>query len=198
MIPILILAAGMSSRMRGGDKLLEIVQGVPLLRRQVQRAQATGHPVFVALASANHPRAEVIADMDATQIIVPEAAEGMSGTMRGAVAALPDGPAFMMILGDLVALETADLGALFDARIANPKHLIWRGATTQGAPGHPIIFDGSLRPEFQKLTGDGGGEALVKPLKSQTHLVPFSDDRARLDLDTPEDWAAWRASLGQD
>lgn len=198
MIPILILAAGSSSRMRGGDKLLETVQDMPLLRLQVLRAQATGHPVFVALADASHPRADVIRDLDATQIIVPEAAEGLSGSMRGAVTALPDCPAFMMVLGDLVALETADLLAVFGARNTHPEHLIWRGATPQGAPGHPILFEGSLRSEFAKLTGDSGGEKLVKPLKQQTFLVSFADGRARLDLDTPEEWAAWRASLAQD
>lgn len=198
MIPILILAAGTSSRMRGRDKLLEIVQGKPLLRLQVQRAQATGHPVYVALASAEHPRNAVITGTGATPLFVPEAAEGMSGTMREAVTALPQAAAFMMILGDLVALETSDLTAVLDARTTHPDHLIWRGATTDGSPGHPIIFDQSLRPKFTTLSGDGGGETLVRPLKSRTYLVPFADDRARLDLDTPDDWATWRRSVGQD
>lgn len=198
MIPILILAAGTSSRMRGGDKLLETVQGMPLLQLQVQRALATGQPVFVALARADHPRMDAIADTQITPIITPEAADGMSCTMRGAVKALPSAPAFMMVLGDLVALETANLQDVLDARATHPNHLIWRGATADGAPGHPIIFDHSLRPKFANLTGDSGGDSIVKPLKNQTHLVPFSDGRARLDLDTPEDWAAWRKSLGQD
>lgn len=48
MIPILILAAGASRRMCGQDKLLQVVDGMPLLRRQVLMAQATGHPVCVA------------------------------------------------------------------------------------------------------------------------------------------------------
>lgn len=198
MIPIVILAAGTSSRMRGGDKLLETVQGMPLIQLQVQRAQATGQPVFVALASADHPRMDAIAHMHITPVITPEASDGMSCTMRGAVAALPSAPAFMMMLGDLVALETTDLQDVLNARTTHPDHLIWRGATANGAPGHPIVFDHSLRPAFAKLTGDNGGDSIVKPLKNRTHLVRFGDDRARLDLDTPEDWAAWRKSLGQD
>jgi len=197
-IPILILAAGTSSRMRGGDKLLEMVQGQPLLRLQAQRALRTGHPVYVALAPASDARIAALSDLDVTCLIVPEATEGMSGTMRGAVAHLPEAPAFMMFLGDLVALETHDLERVFKARQEQPDHLIWRGATATGKPGHPIIFDGSLRPEFAKLAGDGGGETLVKPLTAQTFLVSFDDDRARFDLDTPEEWAAWRASLTEE
>lgn len=192
MIPILILAGGGSTRMRGRDKLLETVDGQPLLRRQAMRALATGHPVLVALPATDHPRQAVLTGLDLTVLAVPEAAEGMSGTMRGAVRQLPDCAAFMMLLGDLVAIETADMQTIFQARENHPDRLIWRGATTTGKPGHPIIFDCRLRPDFATLTGDGGGEKLVNPLKAQTHLTRFSDDRARLDLDTPEDWDSWR------
>lgn len=194
MIPILILAAGGSSRMRGADKLLEPVKGTPLLRVLSERALATGHPVYVALPRADHPRAAAISDLDAHVICVPEAAEGMSGTMRGAVAQLPDAPAFMMLLGDLVTIRTEDMAAVMAARRDQPDHLIWRGATEDGKPGHPIIFDASLRPAFQTLTGDAGGESIVRPLAGQTCLVPLPGHRARFDLDTPEDWDSWRKS----
>ncbi len=192
MIPILILAAGGSTRMRGADKLLQDVGGVPLLRRQVQRATATGHPVFVALPDPSHPRVPAIDGLDVTKLFIPESAEGMSGTMRGAVTQLPGTGAFMILLGDLIDIGAADMQAIFAAHVAHPDHLIWRGATATGKPGHPIIFDGSLRPAFGDISGDGGGEALVRPLVQQTHLTRFSDDRARYDLDTPEDWARWR------
>ncbi|MEO1638361.1 MAG: nucleotidyltransferase family protein [Pseudomonadota bacterium] len=194
-MPILILAAGQSSRMRGADKLLQDVGGQPLLRKQVLMAQALNGPVFVAVQPGATARGQAIADLDATILTVPEASEGMSGTMRGAVPQLPDSPAFMMLLGDLVALEVNDLRAVLDAYYTNPDHLIWRGATNDGKPGHPIIFDASLRPAFTDLTGDSGGESLVNPLKPQTCLVPLPGYRARLDLDTPEEWAAWRAAI---
>ncbi|NBR54129.1 MAG: nucleotidyltransferase family protein, partial [Rhodobacteraceae bacterium] len=44
MTPILILAAGKSSRMRGRDKHLEEIDGVPLLRRLALAALALGEP----------------------------------------------------------------------------------------------------------------------------------------------------------
>ncbi|PJI91827.1 CTP:molybdopterin cytidylyltransferase MocA [Yoonia maricola] len=194
MIPILILAAGQSSRMGTRDKMLEDVDGVPLLRRQVRMASAAGEPVYVALHQKADSRHDTIADLDVRILTVPQADEGMSGTMRGAVAQLPKAPAFMILLGDLVALETSDLKAVLDARATHPAHVIWRGTTQDGKPGHPIIFDASLRPDFADLSGDGGGESLVKQLHDRTHLVPLPGNRARLDLDTPEDWAAWRAS----
>ncbi|MCV6595140.1 MAG: NTP transferase domain-containing protein, partial [Silicimonas sp.] len=57
MSPLLALpAAGASSRMRGRDKLLEPIGGVPLLRRQALAALTTGCPVLVTLPEGNEPR----------------------------------------------------------------------------------------------------------------------------------------------
>ena len=195
MIPILILAAGTSSRMRGSDKMLEDVYGVPLLRRKAKIALATKQPVFVALAPDSPARLVAIAGLDVTPLIVPDAVEGLSGTLRGAIPHLPQSGAFMIVLGDLVALTTADQLAVLAARAEHPGNLIWRGATRGGKAGHPILIDDSLRPEFAKLRGDEGGQAILRPLRDKTHLVAFGDDRARLDLDTPEDWAAWRSTF---
>lgn len=194
MIPILILAAGTATRMRGTDKLLEPVGGIPLLRVIALRALKTGEPVFVALPSADHPRANVIADLDVDILPVPMAAEGMGASLREAVAQLPDAAAFMVMLGDLVAITTADMAAVLAACHDEPDNLVWRGSTDTGKPGHPIVFDNSLRPEFHDLAGDHGGDVIIKPLADRTCLVPLPGNHARLDLDTPEDWHAWRAN----
>jgi len=197
MTPILILAAGQSSRMRGADKLLQDIDGAPLLAHVVARAAATGHPVITAMPGPQHPRYQVMRDLPTACYDIPDAVEGMSGTLRGAVKRLPPCDAFMLLLADLPEIETADMNAVFAARLAHPDHLIWRGATHDAKPGHPIVFDAGLRPAFAGLSGDRGGDAVVKAYADQTKLVTLPGNRARLDLDTPEDWAAWRAATGR-
>lgn len=197
MTPILILAAGQSSRMRGADKLLQDIDGAPLLAHVVERAAATGHPVFTAMPGPQHPRYSIMRGLPTACYDVPDAAEGMSGTLRGAVKRLPPCDAFMLLLADLPEIQTSDMNAVFAARKAHPDNLIWRGATETGKPGHPIIFDARLRPEFAELSGDTGGDAIVKAHKADTALVALPDNRARLDLDTPEEWDAWRAATGR-
>ncbi|KQI72855.1 4-diphosphocytidyl-2C-methyl-D-erythritol synthase [Loktanella sp. 5RATIMAR09] len=192
MVPILILAAGRSRRMRGRDKLLEDVGGLPLLRRQIEMAQGTGQPVFVAVPPDLVARRAIIDENKATALMIADADEGLSASLRSGVAQLPDAPAFMIMLGDLVALETADLVAVLGARDAAPDAIIWRGTTADGKPGHPILFDASLRPDFAGLAGDKGADTLVQKHDNATHLVALADNRARFDLDTPEDWDAWR------
>lgn len=194
MVPILILAAGQSRRMRGRDKLAEEVGGVPLLRRQALAALSLGGEVFVALPSPGHDRARHIADLEVTPLVVPEAAEGLAGTLRGAVRQLPRCNAFLVVLADLPMIGAADMQSVIDLRKAAPEARIWRGTTEDGKPGHPILFDAELRPEFDGISGDTGGEAIVRGHPVAQIALP--GDAARLDLDTPEDWADFRARTG--
>lgn len=192
--PVIVLAAGQSRRMRGADKLLEDVGGHPLLRRQarIARAATTG-AVIVVLPPAPHPRHHALAGLDVTTLAVPDAAEGMNASLRAGVAALPPGtPAAMVLLADLPELTTDDLirvGMAFDPA----QTPAWRGTTEDGKPGHPIVFAARLFPQLLALQGDSGGREVVGPLGDAVGHVPLPEQRARLDLDTPEAWAAWRA-----
>lgn len=191
-VPILLLAGGSSSRMRGGDKLLEPVDGEPLLRVMARRALEVSSDVYVALRPDRPERVEALADLPVELVLTQAALEGMSGTLREGVAALPPCDAFMVLLADIPAIGAAEMQAVLTAYHRKPTARIWRGATASGQPGHPILFHGCLRPLFDTLKGDRGGEDIVKPLRDRTELIRFADDRARADLDTPEDWVSWR------
>ena len=62
----------------------------------------------------------------------------------------------------------------------------------EGRGGHPVILPPKLVARLASLEGDKGAAGLLSG--SDVILVPFEDDRALLDLDTPEDWDAWRRS----
>ena len=51
----------------------------------------------------------------------------------------------------------------------------------------------ALFDQLKHLRGDDGGRAVVRAAADRMQLVPLPGQRARRDLDTPEDWAAWRA-----
>lgn len=195
-MPILLLAAGQSSRMRGIDKLLQDVEGKPLIRRQADIARAvTSGPVIVALPSEPHPRYHALVGADVVTLPVPAASEGMNASLRTGFAALPpDADAAMLLLCDLPELTRADLARIAMAHDPDSDILIWRGTTQGGRPGHPIIFSRKLFDLFSTLTGDGGGREVVKAAAPHIAHIPLPGNRARLDLDTPEDWADWRAA----
>lgn len=190
-IAILLLAAGQSSRMRGRDKLMEEVDGAPLLATMVQRAQATGLPVFVTLPDPDHPRVALIGD--ATPVMVPDAAQGMSASIRRGIAALPPHIRAVMILpADMPELTTQDFETLAQVYERNSSSVI-RGATSDGHPGHPVLFPRVCFEDLKSVSGDQGARALIKSGKLTVRSVPLPGNHALTDLDTPEAWASWRA-----
>ncbi len=193
MIPILILAAGSSSRMRGRDKLLEEIGGMPLLRRTAQRAKATGSTVYAALPARPHLRYDALGGLDVTCIPVADASEGMNASLRKGLAAMPaDTEAVMVILADMPDLTTDDLMMVLNAVDLQSEARIWRATTQDGSAGHPIVFHRSLLPKLTALVGDSGGQAVVKQNAHHTVYIALPDQHARTDLDTPEAWAEWK------
>ncbi|UWR20908.1 NTP transferase domain-containing protein [Sulfitobacter sp. S190] len=195
-IPLLFLAAGQSRRMRGRDKLLEQIDGIALLRRQVLRAlESSVGPAFVAVPDIDHPRAQLLADLDVEIIAVPDASKGMNVTLSRGLSQMPDtSGAVMVLLADMPDLTASDLVAVKQAYDDNPEHLIWRASTGDGKPGHPVIFARRIWPELMALEGDAGGREVTNRYAAETYRVALPDDRARLDLDTPEQWKDWRAA----
>ena len=190
-IAVLILAAGQSARMRGGDKMFERVQEQPLLSCLCTRAAATGLDVLVTLPDLDHPRAGLIGA--ATAVPVPDASEGMSASIRRGVAALPAATRAVMILpGDMPEIETSDLLSVAAAFDSGQENTV-RAVTADGRPGHPVLFPKRLFPQLTNLHGDHGARSVLK--SAQVTPVPLPGQRALVDLDTPEAWANWRASL---
>ena len=185
--------------MRGRDKLLEPVAGEPLIARQARMAgAATEGPVLVTLPPAPHLRYEALGNLPVTQVPVPDADRGISASLRCGINALPPATlAVMVLLADLPDLTADDLRALCAAVDLSGEALIWRGATETGAAGHPIVFARPLFDALCRLEGDRGGADIIRQQKDQTVHIRLPGDRALRDLDTPEDWAAWRAAFRQ-
>jgi len=85
---------------------------------------------------------------------------------------------------DITAEDMRALAAAFDgARAA-------RGAGADGTPGHPVLLPAAALSALARLSGDTGARGLVRGAR----LVALPGRHALTDLDTPEDWAAWRAA----
>ncbi|MEP1767525.1 MAG: nucleotidyltransferase family protein [Sulfitobacter sp.] len=194
-IAILVLAAGASRRMQGRDKLMEPIDAVPLLRRQVLRALATGADVYVALPCAPHPRYDALEGLEVAKIAVADADEGMNASLRAGIAGLPQNtPAAMVLLADMPDITESDLNTVLQSVDLNSEKTIWRATTSSGDAGHPIVFRNQLFAGFMRLKGDQGGSVLVKENRATTQFIALPQNHARTDLDTPEAWANWRAN----
>lgn len=189
---ILILAAGASSRMAPRDKLMEPVAGMPLLGRVVRAALAAATPVVVVLPPDRPGRAVVIDGLGVHAVTALRAREGMAESLRAGLAAVPDGPV-LLLLADLPEIDAADIARVLAEGQSYPD-LILRGAAEDGTPGHPVLFPARFRPALMRLTGDQGARDLLRAHADDVRAVVLPARHAVTDLDTPEDWANWRAA----
>ena len=192
-VTILIPAAGAARRMRGRDKLLEPVDGVPLLRRQAARALGTDARVIVLVPDAAHPRAKALAGLSVDIVPVAGAAEGMGRTLATGAAALADDTLAALILpADMPDLTSGDLVAVIEAFAETAAPV--QATACDGTPGHPVLFPADCFAALKELTGDTGARAVLHAQDHRLQRIALPGRHALTDLDTPEDWAAWRAT----
>ncbi|MEO5614623.1 MAG: nucleotidyltransferase family protein [Cypionkella sp.] len=189
-LTILIPAAGAALRMRGGDKLLELVDAEPMLRRQARLARTVCNRVIVTLRTDDLARTAALVGLDVILLPLPDAANGMAASIRAGAAAAQG--ALMILPGDMPELDAADLAVIIGAFDQRPDAIL-RGASVDGRPGHPVIFPTDLLGALQDLRGDEGARSVLIRHQARVQLIALPDQHALTDLDTPEAWAAWRA-----
>ncbi len=192
------MAAGSSSRMRGRDKLLEQVDGLPLLLRQAIAASEVADQVIVTLPPKAARRTEVLEPISEriTFLVVDDAKTGMAASFRAAARHGLFAPT-MILPADMPELKARDLLKLWRAFETGDHSSIIRACTNDRKPGHPVIFPSDVVDEFINLKGDKGARDLLKKHTDRIVLIPLPGQAAIIDLDTPEDWENWRRSQGQ-
>lgn len=194
MTAAIVLAAGASSRMRGRDKLMEDVDGAPVLARTIRLAQASCAPVLVCLPPDRPDRDAVVTGLGAAPVRVDGARDGMGTSLAHGIRALPENiEEVMVFVSDLPDLTTEDVRSVLSVAAEFPDMLIFRACDEAGRPGHPVLFRRALFGELAKLSGDTGARDVIRANVRLLKQVALPDGHATTDLDTPEDWAAWRA-----
>ena len=175
-----IPAAGAGRRMGGGKPLLR-KDGETLLARAQRLAAATCDETLVVLG---HDAARLASELHAgTASIVADAwTEGLSASLRTALAAVPDGARVLVLLPDMPGVDADHLAALRRVGRRSP------GAVSRypgGRLGAPALLPTELVDAVRAGLGPHGDVGLGAWLRSRTDLaeVPLDDPA---DLDTAE------------
>jgi len=192
----LVLAAGRSTRMGGPNKLLEEINGKPLVRIATEHVLASrARPVVVVTGHQTERVERALAGLPVTFVHNPDFAEGLSKSLKAGIAAVPaevDG--VVVCLGDMPQVSAP----LIDKLIAafDPE----RGAlvvipTIGGKRGNPVLWSRRFFPDLTAVEGDVGARHLIGGYGEAVVEVPVEDAAALTDVDTPEALTAVRAAL---
>ncbi|MBL8644723.1 MAG: molybdopterin-binding/glycosyltransferase family 2 protein [Rhodospirillaceae bacterium] len=197
-VTAVILAAGQSRRMGGPNKLLMTVDGKPLVRKTVETLQAAGLADIIVVVG--HQEAEVRAALAGTPVRFapnPHFAEGLSTSLKAGLSQVPDAAEAMLVcLGDMPALHTRHIAGLLAGFDAGADKLI--GVPTHiGKRGNPTLWARRFFDDMRQVSGDAGAKHLIGANESLVYEVEFDDTGVLTDLDTAEQWQAFRAAHTQ-
>jgi len=185
-----VLAAGQSARMGATNKLLQAVDGTPMIRRVVETALASrADPVIVVLGHEAEAVRAALADLPVRFVTAEKYAEGLSQSVRAGLEAVPEtAEAAAFLLGDMPHLRAATVNALIDG-LAESEAGEAALPVYQGKRGNPVLFRRRHFSEILALTGDTGAKPVLDRLGEEIVEVPVDNPGVLLDVDT-------RAALG--
>ena len=195
-IGFLFLGAGASTRMRGQDKLLQTIDGVPLIQRTLNEALKLKFPVFVTIPLNDNKRKLIISKTNAIIIEVPDADLGVGHSIaKGTFEIMKNRNILSLAIcpADLPNLSVGSLKKLINHFSKNPE-LICRPTQSRNLKfGHPVIFPKKYFEELTLIEGDIGARNIVNKNEQVLNSYETDDESYFLDLDTPEDFTSWVA-----
>lgn len=178
-----LMASGSGSRF-GSNKLMQEVQGAPMICRAFaalpaglfdRAAVVSSHPEILALAKEYGYR----------PVPNPRAAEGQSASLRLGLSGLLDMDGVLFSVCDQPWLRRDSVERLLEQFRALPDKicaLSWRGER-----GSPVIFPAYAFHDLLELTGDQGGRTVIRANAPRLHLVEACGPEELRDVDTPSD-----------
>ena len=186
-VAAVILAAGRSTRMGGPNKLLAELGGKPLVRIVTEQALASkAQGVIVVTGHQADEVQKALRGLKVTFAHNPDFAEGLAGSVKAGIAAVPqtaDGA--VICLGDMPLIDAHLIDRLVETFAPDRGNLIVV-PVSDGRRGNPVLWSRRFFNELMTLDGDIGARHLIAKHSEAVAEVPVEGHGAFLDIDTPQ------------
>ena len=186
--PILILAAGSSSRMGRSKQLLEI-DGQPLLLQTVRLALECGTgEVIVVLGSGEQIHLDLLKGLPVRTVINHYWKSGIGSSIKTGlhylVREVPEAKGIIFLVCDQPELTSTHLSSMVDTFLQGGKSII--ASKYDDTLGVPALFSRSFFSNLLIIADDHGAKKIIEQFPDQVITVDFPG--GAIDLDTIEDY----------
>lgn len=184
-IPIIILAAGGSTRL-GRAKQLLTYQGKTFLRHAVDTALgADSGEVIVVLGSRKEQLRLELQNVPIREAVNPDWKQGMGSSIIAGMNKIPaQSQAVILMLCDQPRLSSAHLRSLISSFEQGGHSII--ASAYGGNIGVPALFSSAYFSKLSTLSGHAGAKKILLQAKDSLISIPFPD--GVMDVDTEEDY----------
>jgi molybdenum cofactor cytidylyltransferase len=193
-----VLVAGEGSRLGGVPKCMLRLQGVPLINRHLIALSGGGIDEVVVVTGFHYAEIEpAVEAFPVTIVRNPNPEAGQQSSVRLGLEAL--GPRFdviLIVLADQPLLSSAEFTELISAFKKRPSGTAILYPEVKGQRGNPVIFSGEVIADLLATQKAIGCRKFMDDHPEIVHKYVTDNDRFILDVDTPEDLAAFEKRTG--
>ena len=188
MTEAILLTAGLSSRMQGGNKLLLDYNGIPLVKHVALALIRSGIERIILVTGHNQKTIEdTLANLDVYCVHNPNYQEGMVTSIQKGVASLSKKmDQFLITLGDMPSIRSMHIEKLLQYTENNrpiEEPYIFRPWHNH-SPGHPVLFSKHFVKDILDSDNKHSLQAVIRSQNQFFHKYITSDSAFYKDIDT--------------
>ena len=189
MIKVILLAAGLSKRMKSENKLIKLYKKKPLINYSLNvLKKSKANKIIIVLG---HQFKEVKKIIKKNKKIIftynKNYKKGMASSIKvGLKKVSKNDDGFIIVQSDMPFVKLSDINKI--CRSIKTKKFLVHALKYKNRLGNPIGFDISLIKKFKNIKGQFGAKFMVKRLKNRTNFINTSSLKSFKDFDKVSDF----------
>ena len=189
MIKVILLAAGLSKRMKSENKLIKLYKKKPLINYSLNvLKKSKANKIIIVLG---HQFKEVKKIIKKNKKIIftynKNYKKGMASSIKvGLKKVSKNDDGFIVAQSDMPFVKLSDINKI--CRSIKTKKFLVHALKYKNRLGNPIGFDISLIKKFKNIKGQFGAKFMVKRLKNRTNFINTSSLKSFKDFDKVSDF----------
>ena len=186
-VSCLVLAAGLSSRMTIGNKLLLKIKKITIIEKTIENLILCNiDDLYVILGHQSNLFKKILKKFNVPLIFNKSYKEGMSSSIKKGIQTIDSKSNGVMIcLADMPRINTNTYNTLIEKfktyyTKKNPLIVI---PEYKGVSGNPVIFSNHFFSYFENITGDKGAKILIEKNKKYIKKVKILNNSILKDVD---------------